>query len=159
MLARVHRSARRTTMARRSEMLVAGLWMLGGLFGCSSGDPLGARDITVTLDSKADDFDHPESEKGKGRATIDTRTGDVFIVVENMPQLVGEQFEGWLAGGDESPVSTGLIPIDDDGMGHSSALLGSLTESTYDRVVLTVEPDPDDDPEPAGIHSLSGDIP
>jgi hypothetical protein len=85
-------------------------------------------------------------------------TGQVDISVTGLPQLVDEVYEGWLAGGDEDPISTGRFTTDADGQGSSTIVLGDISDRTYERVVLTVEPDPDPSPAPDPRHSLVGTI-
>ncbi|MEM1031329.1 MAG: hypothetical protein AAGN82_13355 [Myxococcota bacterium] len=94
-----------------------------------------------------------------GVAFIDATSGLVEIDVEGLPRLEGEVYEGWVAGGLESPVATGRFNVDDDGFGSSRLILGDLSMDRFTKVVLTVEPDPDPDPGPDPRHSIAGDIP
>lgn len=126
-----------------------------GLVGC--GSELGEETYTVSL-SCEDDCNHAESANGSGTATVDGATGQVDITVEGLPQLTGDVYEGWLAGGDEAPISTGRFTTDASGTGESAIILGDISSTTYERVVITVEPDPDPSPEPDPRHSIGGDI-
>jgi len=126
-----------------------------GLAGC--GSELGEDVYTVDL-ACVDDCNHGPSQNGMGTATVDGATGQVDITVTGLPQLTDELYEGWLAGGDEDPISTGVFNTDSDGAGSSTIVLGDISDRTYERVVLTVEPDPDPSPEPDPRHSLVGNI-
>lgn len=137
---------------------LSGVLLASAALGCSSGEPLGDAQYEVKLSSKADDFDHPPSKDSTGKAYIDTTTGLVEIFVEDMPALPGQAYEGWLAGGDEDAVTTGVIELGASGFGSSEIVLGDISDLTYERVVITVEPDPDDDPGPDLPHSISGKI-
>ena len=125
------------------------------LAGC--GSELGTETYAVSL-SCGDDCNHAPSQSGAGSATVDGSTGRVDISVQGLPTLEGDVYEGWLAGGDEDPISTGRFNTDAQGAGSSSILLGDISDRTYERVVLTVEPEPDPDPGPDPRHSIGGDI-
>ncbi len=125
------------------------------LAGC--GGELGDEVYSVDLDC-VDDCNHTPSQDGMGTATVDGATGQVDIVVTGLPELVDEVYEGWLAGGDEDPISTGRFTTNADGEGSSAIVLGDISDRTYERVVLTVEPEPDPSPAPDPRHSLVGDI-
>lgn len=127
------------------------------LLAAGCGSELGEESYTVSL-SCVDDCNHVPSQAGAGSAMVNGGSGQVDITVQGLPMLTGEVYEGWLAGGDETPISTGRFTTDDQGMGSSSILLGDISDRTYERVVLTVEPDPDPDPGPDPRHSLVGDI-
>lgn len=99
------------------------------------------------------------SQDGTGTAVIESETGGVDIEVHNLPALSGEVYEGWLAGGLETAVSTGRFNTDGNGDGMSSIVLGNISMDNFTKVVLTVEPEPDSDPGPDSRHSLAGEIP
>ncbi|MBW2529051.1 MAG: anti-sigma factor [Deltaproteobacteria bacterium] len=125
------------------------------LAGC--GSELGTDTYEVSL-SCGEDCNHAPSQSGTGSATVDGQTGQVDITVQGLPMLTGEVYEGWLAGGDETPISTGRFNTDAQGAGSSTITLGDISSTTYERVVLTVEPEPDPDPAPDPRHSIGGDI-
>lgn len=124
---------------------------------CSSAEPLGERTITVELMHEESTNWGPED--ATGTATIDTTTGEVTLQVAGLPVLDVDVYEGWLAGGDEEPLSTGRFNVGEDGTGTSTMVVGSLVDTTYARVVLTVEPEPDPSPGPDPRHSIGGNIP
>lgn len=132
-------------------LIVGAAWLVG------CGSELGTERYEVSL-SCGDDCNHVPSQSGSGSALVDGATGEVFITVRGLPQLGDEMYEGWLAGGDEEPVSTGRFDTDAQGMGSSTYLLGDISDRTYERVVLTVEPEPDPDPGPDPRHSIGGEI-
>jgi hypothetical protein len=132
------------------------LWVAAiTIAGC--GSELGEDTYTVAL-TCADDCTHAPSQGGTGTAIVEGATGQIDIAVEGLPALTGEVYEGWLAGGDEEPISTGRFNTDASGVGSSSFALGDISDRTYERVVLTVEPEPDPSPAPDSRHSIGGDI-
>ena len=135
--------------------MLAGLCLIVAA-GCS-GEPLESRTITVPLADEGAEFG---PETATGQAVIDTDTGHVAITVMGLEALPAtDEYEGWLAGGGEDPISTGKFNVDENGNGSSEITLGDITESTYERVVLTVEPVPDPSPKPDPRHSIGGNIP
>lgn len=124
--------------------------------GCG-GDPLGSRTITVPLVYEGTTHG---PETATGEAIIDTVTGQVDLVVNGLEILPAtDEYEGWLAGGGEDPQTTGKFNVDANGDGTSTITLGDISERTYERVVLTVEPVPDPSPGPDSRHSIGGNIP
>ncbi|MBA3819884.1 MAG: anti-sigma factor [Deltaproteobacteria bacterium] len=139
---------------RSNHGWIASLLIVGG---CAGGDPLGERSVDVPLVKENADDTAPSGATGMAR--IQTATGRVDITVIGLPPLTGEVYEGWLAGGDEDPTSTGRFQTLADGTGTSTISLGDLTARTFDRVVITVEPEPDPTPKPDPRHAIAGDIP
>ena len=127
-------------------------------FTSACASELGERVIEVELGHEGDSTDIGPTT-ATGLAVIDTVSGQVDITVQGLPMLDGEEYEGWLAGGGESAVSTAKFNTDENGDGSSSIIFGDISTRTYERVVLTVEPIPDPSPDPDPRHSIGGDIP
>ncbi len=75
------------------------------MIGCADsklGD--GTYDVPLSCGS---DCIHEPSADGTGAAVVVGATGQVDITVQDLPMLTDEVYEGWLAGGGESPISTG----------------------------------------------------
>lgn len=135
---------------------ILGIAALITLLG-ACGSQLGEQMVEVPLS-----YDHGSNygdQDATGLALIDTETGQVDITVEGLPMLTDEEYEGWLAGGGDTATSTAKFNTDADGNGSSSITLGDITLRTWDRVVLTVEPNPDPSSSPDSRHSIGGDIP
>lgn len=85
-----------------------------------------------------------------------------YSLAEIAPPAAGTAYEGWLISDDGSvKLSTGIIHVQDDGtIDHTyvSPDAVNLIE-LYDKVVITVEPIPDDDPGPSDVILLSHAIP
>lgn len=124
--------------------------------GCTD-EPLGSRSIEMSL--AYEDTTNWGPTDATGTASIETTTGEVVISVQGLPMLSEDEYEGWLAGGGEAPISTGKFNTDTDGHGSSRIVLGDISETSFERVVLTVEPVPDPSPAPDARHSIGGFIP
>lgn len=147
-------------MIIRLRSLTTALALTVSIFaaGCSDeAEELGSKQVNVNLAYGGGSNYGPKD--ATGIAYIDTSTGLVEIDVTGLPELQDEVYEGWLAGGDETPISTGRFNTNTGGTGSSSIKLGDISSRTYDRVVLTVEPEPDPTPAPDPRHSIEGSIP
>ena len=122
------------------------------LLGC--GSPVGEDTINLAIG---------EYEGLGGAATgtviINPTSGQVDTTVADLPALTGEMYEGWLAGGGESPLSTGRFNTDENGVGSISVNVGDISTRSYTFFVLTIEPEPDPDPKPDPRHSIGADLP
>lgn len=131
---------------------------LASVLGAACGsEPLGQRAVEVELAYEETTNWGPTDATGV--AAIDTLTGEVIITVQGLPALADDEYEGWLAGGGEEPLSTGKFVTDDGGVGGSTIVLGDLSDTRFERVVITVEPVPDPTPAPDPRHSIGGYIP
>ena len=85
-----------------------------------------------------------------------------YTLAEMDPPAAGTAIEGWLISDDGSvKLSTGLMSVEEDGTidhTYTSPEFHNLIE-LYDKVVITVEPVPDDDPGPSDVILLSHAIP
>ena len=131
------------------------------MVGCGDDDEaaaVGGRSVTAQLAYDETDSNHGPTD-ATGTAVVNGTTGQVDISVSGLPTLTNDLYEGWLAGGGETPISTGTFNTDAEGKGSSSITIANLSERSYTKVVLTVEPDPDPDPAPDARHSIQGLIP
>jgi hypothetical protein len=133
------------------------LVLVGLIAGCD-GETLGERTFNVGLGY--DDGTNFGPETATGSAIVDTPTGRVELSVSGMPRLDGDLYEGWLRGGGEDPTSLGTFNSSETGAAIHVATLGDLREATFERIEVTVEPDPDGDPEVPDVRvTIGGDIP
>lgn len=132
---------------------------LVALVAACDGEPLGDRSINVALGYS--DRTNFGPETATGTALIDTASGRVELSVAGMPQLAaGDLYEGWLRDGGEDPQSLGTFNTSATGAAIQIANLGDLTAATFARVVVTVEPDPDGDPDVPDVReTITGEIP
>lgn len=149
-------------MTARLKVFTAAVLFLGMVSACggeNKGEPLGDRLIMVPL--SYDDESNFGPKSASGTAEIETSTGNVSIAVQGLDRLDTDDYEGWLTGGGETPVSTGKFNTDVTGIGSSMSSLGDVSGKSYTRVMITVETRPDPDPKkPNELQkSIGGDIP
>lgn len=70
----------------------------------------------------------------------------------------GYQYEGWIMV-DGSPVSTGTFTVDDNGnLSQTEFEVNEDNLNSATAFILTIEPNPDDDPAPSDVHVIAGDF-
>ncbi|MEP2026139.1 MAG: anti-sigma factor [Reichenbachiella sp.] len=89
----------------------------------------------------------------------DDNTGNLTIDISGLDNLGdGFLYEGWVIV-DGAPISTGTFSVDDDGdLSASSFNLDGAMLDAATTFVLTIEPNPDSDPEPSATKLLGGDF-
>jgi len=87
----------------------------------------------------------------------DTKSFDLNI--SGLEDLgAGYVYEGWLIV-DGEPVSTGVFTVDNSGaMSKSMFTVDQMELEAASTFVLTIEPNPDNDPAPSAVHLLAGDF-
>ena len=118
---------------------------------------IGERTVNVVLSYQGGSNHGPMD--ASGTAVVNGTTGQVDITVMGLPTLTDDLYEGWLAGGGETPLTTGTFNTDENGEGSSTIVIENLAARSFTKVVLTVEPSPDPDPAPDARHSIEGPIP
>ena len=115
------------------------------------------------------------------RDSDDTNYGDMLsdkamVMIMNPPALPANMvYEGWLVSDDGSRKQTaGVMTVGEDGnITHTFMTMSTTTANgetvtgpsgenlfaSFDKFVVTVEPVPDDDPEPSGVIAYSDNIP
>lgn len=131
------------------------------VFACgeegATGPVIGERTVNVVLSYQGSSNHGPMD--ASGTAVVNGTTGQVDITVMGLPTLTDDLYEGWLAGGGETPLTTGTFNTDENGDGSSTIVIENLAARSFTKVVLTVEPSPDPDPAPDARHSIEGPIP
>lgn len=91
--------------------------------------------------------------------TTEPDTGMLTLAINGLGNLgSGYAYEGWILV-DGSPVTTGTFTVDDEGVLSQTTFeidLADLEAAT--KFILTIEPSPDSDPDPASTHYLAGDF-
>ena len=93
----------------------------------------------------------------------DTLNDSITYELTNVSPLAGGlAYEGWLiSDGGKIKMSTGVMEVSEDGsISHTyTSDTGDDLIATFSVVVITVEPVPDDDPDPSGVLAYSAVIP
>ncbi|MCB0191060.1 MAG: hypothetical protein KDJ65_03880 [Anaerolineae bacterium] len=100
------------------------------------------------------------STEATGTALVSIGEAWVEITAEGLPQLNGELYEAWLIGGeDEEMISLGKFNANTEAQVDYFAEFEQLPEIDYRFLVITVEEDPDPDPQANNRQSLAGFFP
>jgi hypothetical protein len=92
-------------------------------------------------------------------ATTEPQTGMLTLSFTGLENLGSDYaYEGWILV-DSSPVTTGVFTVDDNGdLSQSTFELPLADLEAATKFILTIEPSPDADPNPASTHVLAGDF-
>lgn len=86
-----------------------------------------------------------------------SKTDSLTLDLKNLPaSAVNEQYEGWIIV-DGQPVSTGTFTVDENGMlSNTNFIVDETALMDATDFVLSIEPNPDSNPEPSAIKILGG---
>jgi len=131
----------------RSRTRMAALLLATGLVAAACGN-----DTTVDADAAA------QADSTEAEASGDSAESALSVNFEGLEPL-GEGFvyEGWVVV-DDAPVSTGRFVLDADGNQEVVVEADYGDISGASAYILTVEPAENDDPAPADVKLLAGDI-
>ena len=146
------------TAARRLWMLivviaaVALLAVLGPFAGTAR-----SNGVPTLVDLTYIDLSNSGPEDATGVAELIFAEGIVRIDAEGLPMLAGELYQGWLVNSEAGDaISTGRFNADADGTISFQGTLPPIADFGFDLVILTVESEPDDAPQPTEQRSIGG---
>jgi hypothetical protein len=74
-----------------------------------------------------------------------------------LPKLEHERYQGWLVNSEtNNAISVGRFSADDAGVAVLDGTLPLISDFGFDLFIITVEPDPDDAPQPTDRRSIGG---
>lgn len=92
-----------------------------------------------------------------GRLELSFAEGYAKVRAERLPQLERERYQGWLVNSQtNAAVSAGRFNADANGNAALDGTLPLITDFGFDLFILTVEPEPDDAPQPTGRRTIGG---
>lgn len=92
-----------------------------------------------------------------GRLELSFAEGYAKVRAERLPQLERERYQGWLVNSQtNAAVSAGRFNADANGNAVLDGTLPLITDFGFDLFILTVEPEPDDAPQPTGRRTIGG---
>lgn len=96
-------------------------------------------------------------QDASGDAELIFAEGIVRIEADGLPQLSGEVYQAWLVNSEVGDaISIGRFNADAVGGLSYEGTLPPIADYRFDLLMLTVEPEPDDAPQPSGRRSLGG---
>jgi len=100
------------------------------------------------------------SQSATGTAVVAVGDGEVALEVTGLPRLTDEHYEVWLESREDRELySVGKFNVDQEGVGRLYVLLDTLPYQEYRMLLISVEPDPDPNPEIGDRKSLAGLFP
>jgi len=83
--------------------------------------------------------------------------GYVRLSADGLPVLEGERYQGWIVNSQTNDaISIGQFNTTLDGEIRYEGVLPPIADFGFDLFILTVEPDPDDAPQPSAQRSIGG---
>lgn len=92
-----------------------------------------------------------------GRLELSFAEGYARVRAERLPRLERERYQAWLVNTQTNDaISAGRFNADASGNAALDGTLPLITDFGFDLFILTVEPEPDDAPQPSGQRSIGG---
>jgi hypothetical protein len=96
-------------------------------------------------------------EDASGEAELIFAEGIVRVEAQGLPRLTTQRYQGWLVNSEVGDaISIGVFNADEVGKVSFQGALPPIADFGFDLVILTVEPFPDDAPQPSGDRSIGG---
>ena len=92
-----------------------------------------------------------------GELELSFAEGFANLTAEGLPQLTGESYQGWLVNSESNDaISIGRFNADAGGHIAFEGTLPAIADFGFDLFITTVEPEPDDAPQPSANRSIGG---
>lgn len=106
------------------------------------------------------EFSNYGPAEARGEALVSIGEAWVEVTAEGLPQLNGELYQAWLVSADnQTIVDIGTFNADAEGRVSYFIELESVPDVEYRYFMITVESDPDSNPEPDSRRTISGIFP
>ncbi len=146
------------TAARRFWMLLLALSAAGvlALLGPFAGTARG-NGVPTLVNLSYIDLSNSGPEDATGVAELIFAEGIVRIDAEGMPMLSGELYQAWLVNSEAGDaISAGRFNADAEGLVSFEGVLPPIADFGFDLFILTIEPEPDDAPQPTEQRTIGG---
>jgi hypothetical protein len=146
------------TDARRRWLLLGAaaaavlLAILGPFAGTARGNG-----VPTLVDLSYIDLSNAGPQDATGTAELVFAEGIVRVSAEGLTMLDGEVYQGWLVNSEEGDaISAGRFNAEADGTIEYEGVLPPIADFGFDLFILTIEPEPDDAPQPTEQRSIGG---
>ncbi len=96
-------------------------------------------------------------EEAEGELELSFAEGYTRLTVAGLPRLTSTVYQGWLVNSESNDaISIGRFNADANENISYEGTLPTITDFGFDLFLLTVEPDPDDAPQPTSDRSIGG---
>lgn len=122
-----------------------------------SASPAHANGVPVPVALSYIDLSNWGPTDATGKAELIFAEGIVRISADGLPRLTGEVYQGWLVNSEVGDAIS-LGRFNADAVGHVSyeGTLPPLSDFGFDLLMITVEPEPDEAPQPSEQRSIGG---
>lgn len=146
------------TAVRRFWLVVVALAAAGVLavMGPFAGTARG-NGVPTLVDLTYIDLSNSGPEDATGTAELIFAEGIVRIDAEGLSMLTGELYQGWLVNSEAGDaISAGRFNANAEGIVDFEGALPPVADFGFDLFILTIEPEPDDAPQPTEQRSIGG---
>lgn len=142
----------------RSPFVRAGVAIaLGVIAMAATAGQAHANGVPVLVPLSYIDLSNWGPEDATGEAELIFAEGIVRIRAEGMERLTGSQYHAWLVNSEVGDaIAAGRFNAAADGTVNYEGALPPIADFGFDLVIITVEPDPDDAPQPTQDRSIGG---
>jgi hypothetical protein len=92
-----------------------------------------------------------------GRAEFSFAEGYARVRATRLPRLDRERYQGWMVNSEtNNAISVGRFNADDAGVAVLDGTLPFISDFGFDLFIISVEPEPDDAPQPSGNRTIGG---
>ncbi len=92
-----------------------------------------------------------------GRLELSFAEGYARVRATRLPKTERERYQGWLVNSESNnAISVGRFGADDAGVAVLDGTLPLISDFGFDLFIVTVEPEPDDAPQPSDRRSIGG---
>jgi len=128
------------------------LALLGPFAGTARGNG-----VPTLVDLRYIDLSNSGPEDASGVAELIFAEGIVRVDAQGMPMLNGELYQAWLVNSEAGDaISAGRFNADADGLVDYEGVLPPIADFGFDLFILTIEPEPDDAPQPTEQRTIGG---
>ena len=113
--------------------------------------------VPTLVDLTYIDLSNSGPEDATGVVELIFAEGIVRIDAEGLPELTDELYQGWLVNSQAGDaISAGRFNASADGIVDYQGVLPPIADFGFDLFILTIEPEPDDAPQPTERRSIGG---
>lgn len=141
------------TRAGRALLMLA---VVAGLVAWPA-DTVRANGVPTPVSLSYIDLSNWGPREASGTAELIFAEGIVRVQASGLPRLEGKQYQGWLVNSQAGDaISVGRFNADAAGKVAYQGTLPPIADFGFDLVIITVEPEPDDAPQPTVERSIGG---
>jgi hypothetical protein len=119
--------------------------------------PAEANGVPVPVELSYIDLSNWGPQDATGLAELMFAEGIVRVSAEGLPPLTGQRYQGWLVNSEAGDaISVGRFNADATGRVDFQGTMPPIADFGFDLFILTVEPEPDDAPQPSPDRSIGG---